>query len=137
MKTTKIRNVFGNRYFGALGGDVIASSWKGRRYLKAYAKPRNPRTELQQQHRQRFAQAVAAWKALPADRRAAYDRAARGMSGYNLFIGRFLRTVVEESPFEEDEAIANMAPTESAGRRTGLDQPEIPADRVERPERNT
>src|SRR3990170_5591156 len=82
----KIRNVFGTRFRGTIGKSLIASSWKGIAYVRAYAVPRNPRTELQQTNRQRFGETREAWRPLTAGEREAHDRAARGMSGWNLFV---------------------------------------------------
>ncbi len=74
---------------------MIAETWKGINYIKRYAVPRNPRTPRQQGGRLRFADAVAAWQALPPEERRQHAVEARdlGCSGYNLFISRFLRTV--------------------------------------------
>ena len=71
---------------------MIAESWNGINYLKSYAVPRNPRTPRQQSGRRRFADAVAAWRALAPEERRAYAREARDLpvSGYNLFISRFM-----------------------------------------------
>ncbi len=88
----KVWSVLGNEYHGALGKSIIAETWHGINYIKKYAVPRNPRTARQQVGRRRFADAVAAWQALPPDDRRRYDLDARnlGCSGYNLFISRFL-----------------------------------------------
>jgi len=84
----KIRNILGNRYRGQIGKDTIASSWKGREYVKAYAVPENPRTERQQANRNRFGGAKEGWRALSPEERAAYDRRAapEQISGWNLFV---------------------------------------------------
>ena len=58
--------------------------------------PTNPRTELQQEGRSLFASAVAGWQGLSADERQSwsdfqkYRRRHPVMSGYNLYISRFL-----------------------------------------------
>jgi hypothetical protein len=67
----KVRNVLGNRYSGQMGKSSIASSWKGRPYVKAYTVPDNPRTERQQENRNRFGGAKDAWRALTDEERAA------------------------------------------------------------------
>ena len=84
----KVRNILGNRYRGQIGKDTIASSWKGRNYVKAYAVPRNPRTERQQANRARFGGAKEAWRALSEEARAEYGRRAglERMSGWNLYV---------------------------------------------------
>jgi len=89
----KIRNIFGNRYKGALGKDMVAVSWKGHDYIREYATPTNPKSELQQQHRAIFNRAIVAWKELSPRQREFYNRIADGMTGYNLFVGRFIEAV--------------------------------------------
>ena len=87
----KVRNTFGNRFRGTLGKELVASSWKGHEYLRAYVVPRDPKTERQLQHREIWREAVAAWHALSADDRKAYNREAKGMTGFNVFIGQYVR----------------------------------------------
>lgn len=64
--------------------------------LEKYYWPFNPRTELQQEGRSMFAYAVASWQALPEVSKQSwnyYQDVRRGrpvMSGYNLFIRKFL-----------------------------------------------
>ena len=84
----KIRNVLGNRYRGQIGKAVIASSWKGRRYIKAYAVPHNPRSERQQANRDLFGGAKEPWRRLSDEARAEYERRAakERISGWNLFV---------------------------------------------------
>jgi len=89
----KIRNIFGNRYKGALGKDMVAASWKGHDYIREYAVPTNPKSELQQQHRAIFNKAIEAWKGLSPRQREFYNRIADGMTGYNLFVGRYIEAV--------------------------------------------
>ena len=89
----KIRNIFGNRYKGALGKDMVAASWKGHDYIREYAVPTNPKSELQQQHRAIFNRAIEAWKGLSPRQREFYNRIADGMTGYNLFVGRYIEAV--------------------------------------------
>jgi len=88
----KIRNIFGNRYSGAMGKDFVASSWKGHDYLKEYTAPSNPKSDLQTEHRAIFAQASAVWKTLPARSQEFYNKIADGMSGMNLFVGRYIQS---------------------------------------------
>ncbi|HEV8595808.1 MAG TPA: DUF6266 family protein [Thermoplasmata archaeon] len=88
----KIRNIFGTKFSGAAGKSMIASSWKGRPYMRSYAVPYNPRTERQQANRAKFGAAKTLWRALTDEQRAAWERAAKGMSGWNLFVREFMRT---------------------------------------------
>jgi len=94
----RINNVFGNVYSGAIGKSLIASSWKGEEYIRAYTKPRNPRTQAQRAHRSLFAEAVEAWRGLTPEKKKVLDREAVGMSGFNLFISRFIRERQERRP---------------------------------------
>jgi len=89
----RIQNIFGNRYKGALGKDMIAASWKGHDYIKRYAAPTNPRSEQQTKHRAIFGQAVQAWKKLTARQKEFYNKIADGMSGFNVFVGRYVHAV--------------------------------------------
>jgi hypothetical protein len=89
----RIRNIFGNRYKGALGKDMIAASWKGHDYIKMYAAPTNPRSEQQTKHRAIFSQAVQAWKKLTPRQKEFYNKIADGMSGFNVFVGRYVTAV--------------------------------------------
>lgn len=72
---------------------MVASSWKGHEYIKAYRKPVNPNTDLQEEHRAIFTQARLAWKALGTRQKEFYGRIADGMSGYNVFLGRAIRAI--------------------------------------------
>jgi hypothetical protein len=94
----RIRNAFGVEFHGALGTSMIAETWNGINYVKSYAVPRNPRTPRQQRGRVRFADAVAAWQALPEAEKEAYKGSAVGMSGYNAFLSRFMMDRVGRPP---------------------------------------
>jgi len=96
----KVYNRLGNRYSGALGKEVVASSWKGHHYLRAYVVPEDPKSELQLQHRAIFRRAAGAWKKLLPRQKTFYNRIADGMTGYNVFLGRY---VAAERGGEEPE----------------------------------
>jgi hypothetical protein len=87
----KVRNIFGSRFSGTLGKDLVASSWKGKEYVREYVVPTDPKTVLQLEHRKIWREAVEAWHALPDEERAAWDREAEGITGFNLFVGRYVR----------------------------------------------
>jgi len=89
----KINSVFGIRLSGALNKTVVVSSWKGRQYVRAYVKPKDPKTEAQESHRAMFKAAVGAWHGLNGRQREFYDRIARDMTGYNLFVSRYIKAV--------------------------------------------
>ena len=54
--------------------------------------PTNPRTELQQANRAKYAAGVLAWQALTVEEKTAYNKPAAklGFSGYNLFMRKYL-----------------------------------------------
>jgi len=64
--------------------------------LERYYQPTNPQTEIQQDNRSMLAFAVASWQGLPVESKLAwnyyqdYRRRRPIMSGYNLFISKFL-----------------------------------------------
>lgn len=61
--------------------------------MRDYA-PTNPRTAAQQAGRNKFADAVAAWKLLTVEQKAAYNTRVKrpGLDGYRLFISEYMRT---------------------------------------------
>jgi len=87
----KVTNALGMVFSGAIGKSIVASSWKGIQYIRAYAKPSDPKTERQTKVRQDFSNAVKAWRALDARQKRFYDRIAKGISGFNLFVSRFMQ----------------------------------------------
>lgn len=95
---------------------MIASSWKGHEYVWMYVKPHNPNTKEQRRARGQFTDAVKAWRELSGVQRALYDRIAEGMSGFNLFISRYVTTVQEgeepEIPVEMRWKTAGGKPVE-------------------------
>lgn len=78
---------------GKIGDQVFCKRGKGV-YVRTWVRPKDPRTELQQQKRLQFEAAVAAWRALPEpEKDALRKRAAReGRTGYNLFLSEFLQS---------------------------------------------
>ena len=80
---------------GSVGSGVFR---RERNYtqLERYYVPFNPQTEFQQEGRSMLAAAVASWQGLPAVSKAAwnyyqdYRRRRPIMSGYNLYISKFL-----------------------------------------------
>ena len=106
----KIRNIFGNRYKGALGKDMVAASWKGHDYIREYAAPSNPKSEQQTKQRAIFNRAVQAWKKLSLRQREFYNRIADGMTGFNVFVGRYVSAV--RNGYEPEEPILMLWTTE-------------------------
>jgi len=93
----KIKNIFGNEYSGTIGDCITASVWKGIRYIRKWFKPTNPRTELQIDHRELFDRAVDCWQDLTVLQKEAYDRVAVKMSGFNLYVKRFVKDALAGS----------------------------------------
>lgn len=90
---TKIRNIFGTKFRGALGKEMVASTWKGHDYIREYVTPGGEPSDLQLEQREFFSRSVTAWQALSPRQQEFYERIANGMSGYNLFIGRAVPTL--------------------------------------------
>jgi len=86
----KIKGPGGN-LSGALGKDMIFSSWRGKPYAKRYTKPRDPKSERQVDHRAVFHQGAKAWRAMKHSQKAFYDGLAADTTGYSLFLGRYIR----------------------------------------------
>lgn len=57
-----------------------------------YVAPTNPNSPAQQASRQRFADAMAAWKVLPAEEKAGFEYRARlkALTGKNIFIREYI-----------------------------------------------
>jgi hypothetical protein len=123
----RINNIFGTVFSGAIGKKLIASSWKGKEYIRAYTRPRNPKTRAQQEHRALFAEAVKAWKKLGIEERKALDRQAVGMTGFNLFVSRYVKARLNESMIETKVLVE----TRAIKAELGLDMPVICPDSLE------
>ena len=106
----RIRNVFGNRYKGALGKDMVAASWKGHDYIREYVTPANPKSEQQTKQRAIFNQAVQSWKRLSPRQKEFYNRVADGVSGFNVYVGRYIAAV--RSSYTPEEPIVMAWNTE-------------------------
>ncbi len=89
----KIRNVFGNVYKGQIGKSLVAESWHGHDYVREYTKPAPSDSPLLAEERRIYGEAVQTWRQLRDRQREVYRRLAEGMSGYNLFVQRFITSV--------------------------------------------
>jgi len=89
----KIRNSFGTQFSGTIGKDMIASSWRGREYIKEYVRPTDPKTELQLKHRAVVAEAVKAWKGILGVERQFYEAIDETLPAYHTFIRRYVKAV--------------------------------------------
>ena len=89
----KLKQLQGVSLSGRIGDQVFCKRGKGV-YVRSWVRPKDPKTELQQQKRLQFEAAVAAWRALPEPEKEAFrKRAAReGRTGYNLFLSEFLQS---------------------------------------------
>jgi hypothetical protein len=74
-------------------GKYVLSSWKGKKYIRRYVKPKNPRTKKQLKQRKKFTDAVQAWHKLRESEKAHYNKLAEryAISGMNLFISRHVK----------------------------------------------
>ncbi len=93
VETLKIRNIFGNVYKGQIGKSLVAESWHGHDYIRAYRKPRASDSPLLAEERHIYGEAVGAWNSLCDRQKELYRRLAEAMSGYNLFVQRYIDTV--------------------------------------------
>ncbi len=77
---------------GAIGGIVLYNRYD-RQCARRHVRPANPDTEAQRAVRRTFGDAVRSWQGLPAGEKDIWIRRARklSMSGYNLYISRFMR----------------------------------------------
>lgn len=74
-------------------GEYVVSSWKGRKYVRRYVIPKNPRTKKQLKQRKKFTEAVKKWHKLSESEKAHYNKLAEryAISGMNLFISRYVK----------------------------------------------
>lgn len=87
----KIRNIFGTEFRGRIGKDMVATSWKGHEYLRVYVVPHDPKTMDQLAQRNLLTNAVKAWRGLKKPQQRFFNALAKGMTGFNVFVGRYMR----------------------------------------------
>jgi hypothetical protein len=76
---------------------VVGGTWKGKAYIRAYAKPGNPNTGPQQTQRGNRRAAVAAAKPFVSQICNAYtDRFTKGMSGFNWIVKNCIKNITED-----------------------------------------
>lgn len=92
----RVRNKFGTETEGSIGQKITTARWRGRRYAKAYRKPKNPRSDQQQRKRSHFADAVAMWQSFSSWQKLAYDlyvtARALDVSAYHAMLGSYTAT---------------------------------------------
>jgi hypothetical protein len=92
-KTTAPMLSFGAR--GQIGKAMVASSWRGVKYMRQHVIPANPRTTAQQTVRTTFALLREMWKLAPTLVKAPWDAFAKGrpFTGMNKFVGENVRVL--------------------------------------------
>lgn len=101
---------------GALGDQVIGTSWKGRNVLKAYKEPKQTETCTQLAHRDHQKKLVALYQTnigpVPAAKAAwNIDAKPRRISGYNLFVQLGRNSMIACDPFYVPDATMTVACT--------------------------
>ncbi len=96
----RVRNIFGNRYSGTLGDNLVAVEGRTMNYLRKYAKPSNPNSERQQVQRNRFARSLAVWQGLSPAQKELYNGIESRRRGYDVFMSRAILALVRGEPIE-------------------------------------
>jgi hypothetical protein len=96
-RTTAPLLSFGAR--GAIGKTMVASSWRGVKYMRQHVIPANPRTTAQQAVRSVFALLREMWKLAPAIQAEPWNAFAKGrpFTGMNKFVGENVRVLNGET----------------------------------------
>lgn len=78
---------------GSIAKSMVASKWRGIKYMRQHVVPANPKTIAQQTNRAIFALTREMWKIAPALLRAPWDAFAAGrpLTGMNKFVGENVR----------------------------------------------
>jgi hypothetical protein len=84
---------------GQIGKSMVASSWRGVKYMRRYVIPANPKTLAQQTVRSTFALLREMWKLAPALITAPWDSFAQGRPflGMNKWVGENVRVLNGET----------------------------------------
>lgn len=84
---------------GQIGKTMVASRWRGVRYMRRYVVPANPNTVAQQTVRSTFALLREMWKLAPSLLVAPWDAFAQGrpFTGMNKFVGENVRVLNGEA----------------------------------------
>ncbi len=80
-------------YKGQIGKSLVAQTWHGHDYIREYTKPAPSDSPLLAEERRTYGEAVQTWRQLCDRQKEVYRRLAEGMSGYNLFVQRFITSV--------------------------------------------
>jgi hypothetical protein len=86
---------------GQIAKTMVASKWKGIKYMRQHVIPANPNTVAQQAARGLFAELREMWKLAPAVLAAPWDAFALGrpLTGMNKFVGENMRVLNGEADF--------------------------------------
>lgn len=84
---------------GSIGKAIVASNWKGVKYMRQHVIPANPRTTAQQAVRRTFALLREMFKLAPAIVREPWDAHAQGrpLTGMNKYVGENTRVLNGEA----------------------------------------
>lgn len=87
---------------GQIGKTMVASTWRGVKYVRQYVKPGNPNTVAQQTVRATFAYLREAWKLAPGEVVAPWNAFAKGrpFTGMNKFVGENVRVLNGEADLD-------------------------------------
>lgn len=87
---------------GQIGKTMVASKWRGVKYMRQYVVPANPNTVAQQQVRSIFAFLREAWKLAPPGVTAAWNAFASGrpFTGMNKWVGENVRVLNGETDLD-------------------------------------
>jgi hypothetical protein len=87
---------------GQIGKTMVASKWRGVKYMRQYVVPANPNTVAQQRVRSIFALLREAWKLAPPGVTAAWNAFASGrpFTGMNKWVGENVRVLNNESDMD-------------------------------------
>lgn len=87
----KLKNSFGTKFSGTID-KMTAVNRNGVNFLRTHVIPRNPRSPVQQRNRNHFAEGVETWRSLRESQRRFYNGIAKRMSGYNLFLSKWMES---------------------------------------------
>jgi len=110
-------------------GNVVGAQWKETPYFRAYAIPANPKTELQEAHRARFALAVKFSKGLLGSVvQPFWDQFQRNQSGFNRFVQVNTKRLTSGASYDdilvaegELESVVEISNAQYAGSQINLE----------------
>lgn len=93
----KLTSIGSIRLSGKIG-DLVFCNRGNSTYVRVWKKPKDPKSPQQKKRRNRFREAVAAWRSMAPDQKKKYVKRAKlhGRTGYNLFLSEYLSRSVGE-----------------------------------------